>query len=387
MEEPSDDVTAVRSARACRRVCLVIGQLGLGGTEKQVVLLADGLRRNGLDVTVVVLAGPGPRDAELRTAGVPVVHLTQSGIRGRFAVPRSAMVLLRLVRVLRRHRPDVVHAFLFHSYVLTAPAARLARVPVVIAGRRSLDDFIRGRRVMLAAERVATALTDLLIANADAVARCVRAGEKVCAEKVAVVYNGLPPSAYSSAPPVSVDTSLPLLVCVANLLRYKGHRHLLDAAALLRDRGLPCTLALVGEGPERVAIRERAAALGIDVRLLGSRTDVAGLLAAADVVVLPSFTEGLSNAVMEAMAAGRPIVATAVGGTPELLADGRGLLVAPADPTGLATAIAALLRDPARAALMGARARQWSRLHLDVDTMVQRHLAIYEDQLAARCAA
>jgi glycosyltransferase involved in cell wall biosynthesis len=367
--------------QAALRVCLVIGQLGLGGTEKQVVLLAEGLRQRGVDVCVAVLTGDGPRGDALRAAGVPVVHLGLRPSPGWRVVPQFVAVLGRLTRHLRRFRPDVVHAFLFHSYVLGAPAARLAGVPAVIAGRRSLDDFTRGRPLALAVERIATALTQRLVANADAVAVRVRSTERVPDRKLSVIYNGLPPAAFEPAEAAELDTPHPVVLCVANLHSYKGHADLLAAAALLGDRGRPCTLALAGEGPQRVALRHLAGRLGIDVRLLGARTDVDRLLARADVVVLPSTTEGMSNAVMEAMAAGRPVVATAVGGTPELLAAGRGVLVAPGDPRALADALDEVLGDPAHAARLGRAAREWSRAHLSADTMVHRHLALYDELL------
>jgi L-malate glycosyltransferase len=372
---------------ALRRVCLVVGQLGLGGTEKQVVLLADGLRRHGVEVIVVVLFSTGPRADALRAAGVPVVEVNLPHLTDWRRLPAIAAGCGRFVAQLRRFRPDVVHAFLFHSYVLAAPIARLARVPVVVAGRRSLGDFKRHRRLALLLERLATGVTDLLVANADAVADDVRREERVPERKLAVIYNGLPPSAFVPTEPAELDAARPIVLCVANLKHYKGHSYLLEAIALLRDRGLPTTVVLVGDGPEHDTLRRQATRLDIDVRLLGSRTDVERLLARADVVVHPSLTEGMSNAVMEAMAVGLPVIATAVGGTPELLADGRGLLVPSADPMALADALHLVLSDGQVGARLGDRAREWCRNHLHADVMIERHLAIYDELLSQRCAA
>ncbi|MET0494389.1 MAG: glycosyltransferase [Actinoplanes sp.] len=369
-----------------KRVCLVIGQLGLGGAEKQLAMLAAGLRERGVDVTVVVLREGGPREDILRDAGVPLVNLglpSPTSILQRGAI--VVMALKRLRRTLIRLRPEVVQAFLLHSYILTAPAARLARVPVCVAGRRSLNDYKARRPVMVAGERVATRMTDLLIANAHAVADDVVRTEGVARGKIRVVYNGLADSSFTPEPPAEIAGSAPLVVCVANLRGYKGHRYLLDAAAALRDRGLPCTLALAGTGPERDGLQRQAAVLDLDVRFLGARGDIAALLARADVVALPSLTEGMSNAVMEAMAAGRPIVATDVGGTAELI-EGRGVLVPPADADALAAGIESVLRDPAGAGLRAEAAREWSRRYLSLDAMVDQHLAIYAELLEARCA-
>jgi glycosyltransferase involved in cell wall biosynthesis len=362
------------------RVCLMIGRLAAGGAEKQVALLAAELSRRGIPTSVVLLFhGDDPRKADLVEAGVEVTTLGFGRRNGHRALGYNLGVFGRLVRYLRRTRPDVVHAFLFHTYVVAAPAAWLARVPAMVAGRRSLGYFKEGRRAMLAAERVANRLTDLVVANAEAVAADAVAQEGLPPSKVAVVHNGLTSAAFVAAAPAEVESALPVLICVANLRTVKGHRHLVDALGLLRDRGHPCTLLLVGDGPEEAALRERAA--GLDVRFLGTRWDVDRLLARADVAVSSSLSEGMSNAVMEAMAIGKPVVATAVGGTPELLADGRGVLVPPADPVALADGVAALLADPDHAARLGAESREWSRKNLHVDTMVDRHLELYRSLL------
>jgi glycosyltransferase involved in cell wall biosynthesis len=223
------------------------------------------------------------------------------------------------------------------------------------------------------------------VANAESVAEDTRRHEKVRTDKIMTVYNGLPDAAFEPVAPATVHTDSPVVLCIANLKIYKGHRVLLDAVARLRDQDLPCTLVLVGEGPERRALEEQAEQLKIDVRFLGTRTDVEPLLARADVVVLSSLHEGMSNAVMEAMAAGRPVVATDVGGTGELLR-GRGILVPPSDPDALADGLGRVLGDPALAAHLGAEARAWSRDHLHVDAMVDQHVHIYRELLERRCA-
>jgi glycosyltransferase involved in cell wall biosynthesis len=368
------------------RVCLLIGQLGLGGTEKQVVLLARGLQARGIETSVCLLFEGGPREHALRAAGVPVVYLGfPSSTTLLRKLPGNIAAFARLVRHLRQLRPDVLHAFLYHSYVTAAPAARLARVKVLVAGRRSLGDFKQGRRVLLAVERVATTVTDHLVANAESVAEDTIRNEGVRLDKITTVYNGLPDSAFEPTAPAELRAESPVILCVANLKSYKGHRFLLDAVARLHDRNLPCTLVLVGEGPERRALEEQAAQLKIDVRLLGTRTDVEALLARADVAVLPSLHEGMSNAVMEAMATGLPVVATEVGGTGELLR-GHGVLVPPSDSEALADGLERVLADPALAARLGAAARAWSREHLHVDTMVDKHVALYQELLEHRCA-
>jgi glycosyltransferase involved in cell wall biosynthesis len=365
----------------------LIGQLGLGGAEKQLVLLARGLSARGIRTHMLVMFHKGPREEGLRNSGVRVVEL---GFRRRplgwRQIVANIRACVRLVAFLREERPQVLQAFLMHAYLTAAPAARLARVPVLVAGRRSLGFFKKDNRVVLALERAATRWTDFLVANASAIADEVRRDEGVPAAKIAVIPNGMQPAEFEPVEPADVVSPLPVVLCVANLTAHKGHRHLLEACAALRRAGSPCTLLLIGDGPERAGLRRMADRLEIDVRLLGARTDVSRFLARADAVVLPSLYEGSSNAVMEAMAAGRPVVATSVGGTPELL-EGRGVLVPPEDPAALAEAIQRLLDDPDAAADLGRAAREWAMANLTADVMVDRYVALYRQLLARRSTA
>ncbi|MGW4422905.1 glycosyltransferase [Streptosporangium sp. NPDC004631] len=372
-----------------RRVALVINQLGRGGAEAQLSLLAQGLRARNIDTHVILTCESGPHLTALRLAGVEVHQLdfvpSLTSLVRPSALVHNLGAGMRLLRLLRRLRPQVLHAFLYFDYVLSAPAARLSGVPVVVSGRRSQGFYKRGRRWVFALERAATRITDHVVANAVAVAQDARASERLPARKLSVIYNGLPASAFEPVEPEEVGTHLPVIVCVANLHPVKGHRFLLDAAATLARRGRPCTLVLAGDGPERDRLERQASVLGLDVRFRGSVDDPRGLVARADVVVLPSLSEGLSNAVMEAMAAGRPIVATSVGGTPELL-DGRGVLIPASDPAALAEAVLRLLDDPELGAGLGAAARAWAAKNLDMTVMVEEHIALYRRLLEARCA-
>lgn len=249
---------------------LLIGQLRVGGTEKQVFLLATGLFRSGVAVDVVTLHSDGPYRDALELAGVHVHNAGFTGMSmGPMALPRNLLAAVRLIRLIRRLRPDVLHAFLYHGYVIGAPIAWLARVPVVVAGRRSLSDFKRARRWVYALERVATRLTRHVVANAVAVAEDTRRVEGIVPGKLSVIYNGLPESAFLPGTPARIVTDLPVVCCVANLKTHKGHRFLIEAVALLAARGTPCTLVLAGEGPERDALLRQAANLGVDLRLLG----------------------------------------------------------------------------------------------------------------------
>ncbi|WP_256862537.1 glycosyltransferase [Microbispora sp. GKU 823] len=367
-----------------RKVFLVADQLALGGAENQLVLLARSLHRRGIETVVLVMFGGGPHEAALRDEGITVVYL---GFRGGREIPRDPAntfaAFIRLVRLLRREKPDVVHAFLYYAYVVVAPAARLAGVPVVVAGRRNMGFYKENskKKAMLAVERVATRMTDRVIAISRAVAENTVRQEGLDANKITTVYNGLAPEAFDEVMPAAIDTALPVVLCVANLRSSKGHKYLIEAMGLLEERGIAGTLLLVGDGVEREGLEEQARRLSADIRFLGLRQDVAALLRRADVFVLPSVSEGLSTAVMEAMAACVPVVATASGGPPELL-EGRGLVVPPGDAAALADALATLLADRERARDLAVKAQAWARSHLTLDAMVDEHVQIYSELLA-----
>lgn len=344
-------------------------------------LLAQALLARGVDVRVAALFAGGPRVQELIDAGVPVWI---GDVPRKWQVWRLLCALVRFMRLLRALRPDVVHAFLLQAYVLAGPLARLARVPVLVAGRRSLGTFLEGRPLLKLAERVTTPAYSALVANARAVAADTLRRERVPPERVHVIPNALPETSFDVARGLDRPWSDPVrLLCVANLIDYKGHRYLLDALTGLDRR---VHLELVGEGPERAALEQQAAANALDVVLLGARTDVTALLAAADVFVLPSLEEGMSNALMEAMAAGLPAIATDVGGNREVL-DGVGVLCRAADPGSLRLALQAVLADEDAARALGGAARRRALERYRVDALAESHLALYRKLWEARCAA
>lgn len=363
------------------RVTLVITQLGTGGTEKQLVLLARGLLERQIDVDVVALYAGGPRLAELAEAGVPVLVLGMTRPPRR---PLSAAIgVARLLRHLRRRRPHVVHAFLIDAYVLAAPLAKMAGVDAVVAGRRALSEYKAGRGAVHRLEAASTRCVDLVVANSRAVAADVVATERLDPAMVVVIPNALP-SPPRTRRPRAFDHP-PVVLCVANLWSYKGHADLLAATALLHRRGVAMRLLLVGEGPDRAALERAVAADHLPVELLGARDDVERLLRDSDVFVLASHMEGMSNALMEAVAAGLPVVATDVGGNAEVV--GRaGVLCPPHRPDALAAALERVLLDEGlRRTLVTAgaeRVREWT-----VEAMVDRHLEEYGKVLTRRCVA
>jgi glycosyltransferase involved in cell wall biosynthesis len=372
------------------RVVHCISALRIGGTEGQLAELITRLPRERFEQLLVLVTGGGPLLERVRGAGCRVVELG-FGFKGGLALSgRLALIkaLLRYWQELRAFRPDIVHAQLFWANVLSVTAARLARVPVVITARRALDRGDEEPRWARHALNLANRFTTSILANSDAVRRDTLAHERVRPESVTVIPNGVPVELYGREHPDGVRRELNLpeesavLVTVANLRPVKGHEDLLRAVALLRRSHPGLRLLLAGRDGgilPRLQSLARELDLGERVIPLGERRDVPRLLAAADVAVQPSHREGFPNAILEAMSAGRPVVATAVGGNPEALRDGiDGFLVPPRDPPALAAAIDRLLSSPELRRRMGESARRRVEAEFSMERMVQRVAAWYE---------
>lgn len=376
------------------KILFVIGTLDIGGAETQLVELASRLDRERFEAIVCCIAPAGPLASTLHARGITVHAL---GFRRLFpgtlgllaSLPRMAGMFWRLWRLVRRERPEVVHAVLLAAYVLATFTARLARVPVVVAGRRSLGLFKERKRVYRLLENVADRMTDLFIANSEAVRVDTLEREPIRPSDIVVIYNGLDLSRFDAPVDPALPESLhlgtgPRVIVVSNLIAYKGHEYFLRAWALVLKSFPTASAILVGEGPLRGRLETVADGLGIrgSVHFLGTRRDVPSLLAISDVYVHPSLEEGYSNSLLEAMAAARPVVATAVGGNVEAVTDGvTGVLVPARDEKALAHAMSRFLSDPQAARSMGERASVSARARHGVDAMVHAYENVYDELL------
>jgi len=361
------------------RVLLAINTLARGGAERQLVELATGLDRGLFSVSVLCVVAGGPLADELTSAGISVAVFDS----------RNPLELLRLIAHVRGQRPDIVHSFLFGSNIVGTLAATLARTPVVITSRRSLGFFKDGRPHYDLLQGIANRFSDVVVANSEAVREDTLRREHLGAEKVRTIYNGVAPNVASTDRDRVRATLLgdgnTLVIVVANLIPYKGLDYFVDA---WRDvvRTVPGARAvIVGEGPARTELEARAADLSGSIRFIGSRHDVPELLQAADLVVQSSLYEGFPNAILEAMAAGRAVVATAVGGTVEAVEPERtGILVSPRDSAALAAAIARVLTQPDLARSYGLAGRKRVEAEFSVARMVGRYADLYMSSLSSR---
>ena len=358
--------------------------LNVGGAEELILGASTTLPAIGVETGVVALTRRGPIADEIEAAGVPV-HLV-TGEPG----PRDPAAFIRLVRLLQRERPDVVHTFLIVAGIYGRFAAFAAGVPLVLAAEQNV--YARKPRRHALMERALACRTYRVVACCDVVGRFYQQQVGIPRSKIDVIYNAVrfgPRPRLTDTETARFALRLPpdalVLGTLGRLTEQKGQRTLLQAIATL-SRDLPdLVLFLAGAGPLREALEAEAARLGLAdrVRFLGVRRDRATLYAAMDVFVLPSRWEGLSLALVEAMGAGRAIVATNVGGNPEVVHDGQtGLLVPPDDPTALAGALGKLARDRALRTSLGDAAAVDARARFSIDQHVAQLSALYRQGLA-----
>jgi glycosyltransferase involved in cell wall biosynthesis len=364
------------------RVLQLIPTLDRSGAEKQMVLLALGLPRDRFRVEVAALTRLGPLKAELDEAGVPV---TLIGKRHKV----DPWALGRLARFLRAGRFDVVQTWIYAADTYGRVAARWAGIPVVVTAEMAVDLW-KGRSE-LAVDRVLARWTDRVVGNSEAVVAFYRK-VGIPAGKLAMIPSGIGDEEPPEVDPAAVRVGLglpadaPLVLFAGRLAEQKGVETLIAALDLLQHVRPDLRGLIVGEGP----LRSRLEALARGFRLteerrltfLGHRDDVPRLLAAADVLVLPSHYEGLPNVILEAMRFRKPVVATAAPGTTEVVRDGlTGLLVPLRDPPALAQAIRRVIAEPDLARALGEAGRARVEAEFGAARMIERFAGLYE-QLA-----
>lgn len=361
------------------RVLVGLESSGPGGAENMVVALASGLVGLGHEA-MIVTDTPGWMTERAEAEKLPVWIETQGpGVDLRW--------ILRLARRMRRERIQVFHSHEFSMNVFGGAAAWLARVPhvVTIHGRHYVADAPR----RIGAYRLLRRLGVPVVAVSNDLRGYLTKGFGLDTDALELVHNGISlpevparDAAQRAAFRLEARRALglpsmgPLLVCVGNLYPVKGHDTLVRALPQLPN----VQVAIAGRGEQEKSLHMLATELGVSERLhlLGLRDDVTSVLAAADVFVHPSRSEGLPLAVLEAMGQRLPIVASRVGGIPEAIEDGRsGVLVAPEDPAALADALSRILDAPERAASLAREARARAEAEFSIDVMLSRYVVLY----------
>jgi glycosyltransferase involved in cell wall biosynthesis len=366
----------------------LVNRFWIGGAERQFV---ERLRRHpqGFRAVVGCFEASGPLLDPVRALGhEPEVF----PLRGSMMRANTAAQVARMAALIRAEGVKIVHGTDFTTNLLGLAAARLAGARAIVS-RVDLGHLRAGfgpwhRRL----EKLNARAADLVVVNADAVRdMCVRE-EGVKPENCVVVRNGLDLARFDRLSAAALQAALPIgegsamVAVIGNLWPVKGHRTLVEAVARLPGDLRQVQFVCAGDGPEREHLASRIAQLGLEgrVHLLGHRLDVPALLSRAQAACLCSTAEGLSNALMEAMAARLPVVATRVGGNPELVREGEnGLLVPAGDPDALAAGLSRLLRAPEAARAMGVRGRERVEAELSLERMAEGHGALYRRALGA----
>lgn len=345
------------------------------GGQNQVLLTVLGLR--ALGHRAMLVAHP---DGELRRRAAEGLDLVP--LAPRHEVDLGAA--WRLARIIKRERPEIVHAHDPHAVSLAAWALSLGlgpRPPVLVAARRV--DFPLRRNAF---SRWKYRQVSCFLCASDTI-RQLLVGQGIEAARACTVHEGVDLERIAAVPAIDVHQELrlphgaPVLMNVAALVPHKGQRHLIDAMHLVVRKEPDARLVILGEGELRTSLQRQIqdATLGRHVFLAGFRYDVIALLKTCDVFVMSSVMEGLGTSLLDAMACARPIVATKVGGIPEVVQDGvTGVLVIERDPQALAGALVSMLRDAPRRAAFGAAGLERVRREFSVDRMVRETLAVYE---------
>ena len=362
--------------RGLPRVLFVIGSLEPGGSEGQMVMLLE--RAHGVRFQAAVAAlAPAEDLRHTRTLAEHGIPLTVLGEPGTSRPARLVGSARKLRALIRSFRPDIAYPWLEQSALLTAPIATALRVPMIVARRNVHGPYAERAQVVVRAMHTAERRAVLATANSRAVAdETVRRG--VPRERVRIVLNGHPALEHTPLPSGPTVT----MGYVARLREEKGHGRLVETLARLHT-ATPWRMDLAGDGPLRERLETEVAERGLRERVdfLGAVTDVAGFWREREVAVLLSDYEGSPNALIEAAMAGRPAVATDVGGVPDVVAPDGGLLVDPADPSAGAEALARLIDDRALRERLGEGARRQAVERFSVDTFVEGHCEAIDEAI------
>lgn len=344
------------------------------------------LVRRGLEVRVQTLTNRGELADQLEHAGVNVLghRRSTSSIRSRNLLARAARLLravASITRILVAWRPDVVHFFLPSAYLVGAPCAILFSRAKRAMSRRSLDDYQRERPLLARVERQLHYFMHGLCGNSAAIIKQL-AAEGAPLDRLHLIYNGVDLSRFPLVEQKPRDSDHPLtFLIVANLIAYKGHADLIDAFALARKRLPPWRLVCAGRDDgigSTLRARAAAAEIATEIQFVGNRSDIPELMRQADVAVLSSHQEGFPNAVIEAMAAGLPVVATAVGGVIEAVIHGEtGFLVPIRDPSAMAEALVTIARDATLRKRFGEQGRAVAQRRFALDTCADAYISFY----------
>jgi sugar transferase (PEP-CTERM/EpsH1 system associated) len=367
------------------RVAYLIHRLRLGGLETVAVELANGLAPDRFETSVISFATPDPRQNNLQTSRVRLVAFHKSD-------GNDPTVIYRLYRVLRELRPHIVQTHNWGTLLEGVVAARCAGVPIVVHAEHGT---IQEGRWRLLTQRVLWRAVHKVLCVSQAHRQRLAAAVDFPADHLLPILNGVDTTTFMPRPAdkETIRTEMGLEVdplyigTVGNLRPVKNQALLLQAVQQVCTRYNHVRVVIIGDGPLRVQLVGMAEALGIhkQVRFLGARSEIPELLNAMDIFVLPSLSEGLPMSVLEAMSCGLPVVATRVGGMPEVVVDGQtGLLVASEDTQQLARALETLVQQQDTRMTLGQQGRKRVVEYFSLHRMVRDYQTLYESLISGQ---
>lgn len=332
-----------------RSILFVTSSLGLGGAERQLLLIANGLKNKGFDIHFFCF-GPTDQIGKILQDNDIIVNSTTT--RKSTSLFKTLISLYRLVR---SYRPDIIHFFLPKAYLFGAPIAKIAGQKTMIMGRRSLNNYQRKYVIAGWFERLLHKQMKAVVGNSKKVIQQLEQEENVPSDKLHLIYNGieaLPISTQFNRNELRKELGIPaeslVFIIIANLIPYKGHIELIKAFGLIKDK-LPEHWDLICVGRDtgiqnQLNVLCHSNGISDHVHFIGQRNDIGDLISCADIGLLTSHEEGFSNAILEIMSFGLPMIVTDVGGNKEAVIDGQnGFVVPPKDPEELSKALLKLL--------------------------------------------
>ena len=357
------------------RVCFMVDRLSRAGTESQLLALIRNLDRNRVEPTLVLLDGEDDLSRALEPTDCPVVRLGVRKLLG-FTAARAAQ---RLRAFWRETQPDVLQTYFLDSAYFGVPLAKLHGIPHVLRVRNNLGYWLTRKHRLL--NRMLRPMVDATLTNTDAGKQALLERDGLSPDRVVVLENGVDTARFNRFLLADTSKKRVRVGCVANLRPVKNINGLMRAAKFALERFPQLRFEVAGDGEQRAELERLHAELGLGDRFLlrGSVADVAGFLRTVEIAIIPSHSEGMSNALLEAMSAGRAVIATDVGANATLVRhEKHGLIVPANDEPAIVVAIGRMLENPLRAAAFGAAARMRVEAEFSRDAMTQRFEEYYE---------
>lgn len=371
-----------------------------GGTEGQILNLVKHLDRSVFEIDSACMSKNGDLLNEYEKLGVNIAEFPIAKLYS----PTTLRQIIRFASAIRRNQYQIVHSYNFYSNAFAVIAAKLARTPLVVASIRDQGVYLTPAKKSF--QKITCSLADKILVNANSIKDWL-VEDGYDESKISVIKNGIDLPLYnqqnyshSIRNEFGIASDAPLIVMLARLNPKKGFEDLIRATALLKDKHPTARYMIVGAMRTKLdgaysddetylrALKALTRECGVEGQFIfsGHRSDTANILAESDISVLPSHSEGLSNAILEAMASGKPIIATKVGGNPELVRhEINGLLVPPMSPDSLSAALDRLLSDRSYAATLGRKGRHIAESEHSLGKMADDTAALYLDELHRTC--